>query len=135
MMHMSSTGYLKQKKRRMNNYSGYGNMVTFNIIDGEYKVLDRETIQQEYLRGVPVYKIRGKHNLSRSDWYRILREFKSEGVPLRGSNPKYYYWNGRYWVVCRYIKRREHRFGLYHTREEAEMRVRELESNNWDGLL
>jgi len=77
------------------------------------------------------------------EYYEILEKM-GYSSPIRGkvkvgSKPKYYYFANYYgygyWVVRRTINGERHNFGHFKSEAEAQQKVRELDSNGWEGLL
>ena len=120
-------------------------MVNCRIIEEDY--VDRYAEMKEaYLNGIRGARLREKFGMGRSAYKRLLNEFREDGVTIshRGrvkvdSKPKYYYpatyGTYRYWVVRRTINWKVYNFGYFKSEAEAQQKVRELEQNNWEGLL
>ena len=127
-------------------------MVEFNIVESTLNEDMEEAIRQDYLNGLRGTGLMQKHNIGRSRYCRLLKEFREEGIPVqkgynvkpKRSKPKYYkkcrvirscktYYT--YWEVRRMFNRKLYRFGVYKTEQEAQAKVAELEVNNWEGLL
>ena len=111
----------------------------FRIIEKPEPTYDIEEVLKDYTEtDLPVKEIREKYGISQGQWLTILKHWKREGVTMRGYNkPKFYRYEKRYkrYVVNKTIKSHAYYFGSYRTEEEAKARVRELEENNWNGLL
>jgi hypothetical protein len=118
--------------------------MNFNIIDGDY--FDYDKAKEAYLKGIRGNNLRKKFGIGRSQYVRLLKRFREDGIiiPHKGNvqinnAPKYYYnhiCNGySYWTVSRTINYKLHYFGHFKTEAEAQQRVKELEENNWEGLI
>ena len=111
----------------------------FKVVENHQPSYDIEEVKKDYTEtDLPVKEIRAKYGISQGQWLTILKHWKREGVTMRGYNkPKFYRYEKRYkrYVVNKTIKSHAYYFGSYKTEEEAKARVRELEENNWNGLL
>lgn len=118
--------------------------MNFNIV--EKKESSYEDMKEAYLNGIRGKQLREMFDIGSSAYTRLLKEFREDGiiVPHRGNNKinkpiKNYYYrviNGiGYWVVSKKINYKTYYFGHYHSKAEAEERVKELKQNNWEGLL
>ena len=124
--------------------------MNFNIVENADDEYDYEAIKKDYANlSIPVKEIRDKHGLSAAKWYRIVKQFKAEGMPLRNKythapreynshalSAKNYTKNkiGKF-VVAKRIKGKHHYFGTYETEQEAIARVQELRENGWNGFI
>lgn len=118
--------------------------MNFKIVEGVS--LDYDEAKKAYLNGIRGVNLRKMFNIGSSQYQRLLTRFREDGIiiPRKGNvsvgkQPKYYYRNlckGRsYWTVSRTINWKRHYFGHYKTQAEAKAKVKELEANNWEGLL
>ena len=111
----------------------------FKVVENHQPAYDIEEVKKDYTEtNLSVKQIREKYGISQGQWLTILKHWKREGVTMRGYNkPKFYRYEKRYkrYVVNKTIKSHAYYFGSYRTEEEAKARVRELEENNWNGLL
>ena len=115
--------------------------MNFNIIENPEPEYNIEEIIQDYNNyNIRVSEIQAKHGITRSTWHNtILRKLREHKVPLRDPRihykPRYYYKIGKRYRVQRVINGKCKYFGYYNTIEEAQAKVKELEENNWNGLL
>ncbi|MBR0059629.1 MAG: hypothetical protein IJP99_10685 [Methanobrevibacter sp.] len=118
--------------------------MNFKIVDGN--PIDYEEVKKDYLNGIVSKALCKKHNIGTSQYLRILKRFREEGVIGKGriyrngvTNPKWYRTttssNGtKSYEVRRMFNTKMYTFGRFKTEEEAQARVEELKSNGWDGL-
>lgn len=120
-------------------------MVNYNVIEKDY-VDNYNEMKKAYLNGVRGERFRKLFGIGRSAYKRILQDFREDGIFIAhrgkvkvGSKPKYYYFANYYgygyWVVRRTINGERHNFGHFKSEAEAQQKVRELDSNGWEGLL
>ena len=113
----------------------------FNIIEKPDPTYNPDEVLIDYQNpDITVKEIKAKYGITNGKWLTLLKHWKRDGVKLRSPRnrdrvPKYYTKNrGRYYVT-RMIHCRNYSFGGFATEEEAQARVKELEANNWEGLL
>ena len=119
----------------------------FKVVENHQPDYDIEEVKKDYTEtDTPVKEIRAKYGISQGQWLTILKHWKREGVTMRGRNycsrkgsifTTYYYPHGntgRY-VILRSIGGKSYYFGICNNEEEAKARVKELQANNWNGLL
>ncbi len=117
----------------------------FNII--EQKTINYDDLKKDYCNGLRFNELKKKYGVGNSQYQRLLNRFREEGITITGSwkkpkkyyNPEYIYrvlTKGIcYWTVKRTINGKQISFGTYKNRALAEQRVKELNENNWEGLL
>ena len=119
-------------------------MMEFKIVDGT--ALDYESAKKAYLNGVRGNKLRKMFNIGTSQYRTLLNRFREDGItiPKKGkvdinNSPRYYHKHlckGKtYWTVTRTVNWKKVYFGHYKTEAEAKARVKQLEKNNWEGLI
>ena len=111
----------------------------FKVVENHQPDYDIEEVKKDYTEtDTPVKEIRAKYGISQRRWVTILKHWKREGVTMREyKKPKFYHYEKRYnrYVVNKTINSHGYYFGSYKTEEEAKARVKELQANNWNGLL
>ncbi len=124
--------------------------MNFKIIDGTDDTPYDDILTDYQNLELSVAEIRTKYNLSMGKWQSITREWKQDGITLRGRQnqrkrkytknyigAKNYSYDKRQdtYRVYKKINGKNHYFGSYDTEEEAQYRVEYLKKNNWEGLL
>lgn len=124
--------------------------MNFNIIDGTDDTPYDDILTDYQNLELSVAEIRTKYGLSMGKWQSITRQWKQDGITLRGRQnqrkrkytknyigAKNYSYDKRQdtYRVYKKINGKNHYFGSYDTEEEAQYRVEYLKKNNWEGLL
>lgn len=119
-------------------------VVNFRLV--EQKDTPYDVLKQAYLDGLRGDAFRKKFGLGTSQYSRLLRDFREDGieVPKQGRTPvnketRWYACEGygeyRYYVVKRVVNKKKYTFGRFKTEAEAQRCVRDCIANNWYGIL
>lgn len=116
--------------------------LNFNIVDGN--PVDYDEVKKDYLNGIISDELCEKHGMGKSQYSRLLKQFKEEGIYITikrngVKNPRWYCilkkGEKKTYRVQRMFNKKLYKFGTYKTEEEAKKRVEELKANGWEGLL
>lgn len=118
----------------------------FTISDGVKleDTIDWEQLKEDYQNlEMTVPEIKEKYGVTNSQWNRVRRQLKEDGVPLRNRgrvrnsycsyHAKHYHVDkksGKF-LVRKVVKGEYIRFGLFDTEDEAKAKVEELKANGW----